>query len=332
MCIRDRCWARQREVTDSLIMLLLALVKRIHTRAERRVEQAYLEEVRRIHGKVGILYHVAEAALAHPDGVVRDVVYPVASEDLLRDLVKEYKASGTAYRERVQVVMRASFKGHYRRILPALLEVLEFRSNNDRHRPVIRALELIRRYVDSGLHLYPADEIVPLDGVVETAWREMVVESEADGVPRVNRLNYELCTLQAMRDALRAKEIWVAGALRFRNPDEDVPSDFAEQRAAYCQTLHQPEQAEDFIARVRADLEERLAALNAFMAHKLPRGKQAGSASARTPQSKETLGGAGLPTTQRETSEETGQGRQKAVVAEAWEPRVSKASSGTARI
>ena len=46
--------------------------------------------------------------------------------------------------------MRASFANHYRRMIPQLLELLEFRSNNDLHRPVIEALELARylsRYV-----------------------------------------------------------------------------------------------------------------------------------------------------------------------------------------
>ena len=70
------CWARQREVTDNLVVLLLAVVKRISTRAERRVDQAYMEEMRHVHGKTGLLYRVAEAALAAPEGTVREVPFP----------------------------------------------------------------------------------------------------------------------------------------------------------------------------------------------------------------------------------------------------------------
>jgi hypothetical protein len=32
---------------------------------------------------------------------------------------------------------------------------------------------------------------------------------------------------------LRCKEIWVVGANRYRNSDEDVPADFETQRTAY---------------------------------------------------------------------------------------------------
>jgi hypothetical protein len=33
--------------------------------------------------------------------------------------------------------MRRSYQAHYRRLLPPLLETLEFRSNNEAHRPVV---------------------------------------------------------------------------------------------------------------------------------------------------------------------------------------------------
>jgi hypothetical protein len=43
-----------------------------------------------------MLCEVAEAALAKPDGTVREVVYKVVSEKTLKDIVKEYKAKGNA--------------------------------------------------------------------------------------------------------------------------------------------------------------------------------------------------------------------------------------------
>ena len=67
------------------------------------------------------------------------MVYPVAGEKTLRDLVAEYKSSGTAYRRTVQTTLRASCTGHYRRGLVKLLEVLEFRTGSGACRPVIEA-------------------------------------------------------------------------------------------------------------------------------------------------------------------------------------------------
>jgi len=38
-----------------------------------------------------------------------------------------------------------------------------------------------------------------------------------------------LSVLQALREKLRCKEIWVVGANRYRNPEEDLPADFEAQ-------------------------------------------------------------------------------------------------------
>ncbi len=85
---------RTQEVTDALVILLIQLVHRIGKRAERRVEAAYLNDLKRVARKTRILYRIADAALHHPDESVREVVFPVANEQTLRDLVAEYKAQG----------------------------------------------------------------------------------------------------------------------------------------------------------------------------------------------------------------------------------------------
>lgn len=95
--------------------------------------------------------------------------------------------------------MRNAYRSHYRRMLTRLLETLDFRSNNDRHRPVMEALALIRKHVDSR-RTYPPDEIVPLDDIVPETWRDIVIEHDEDGSTRVNRVAYEICVLEALRD------------------------------------------------------------------------------------------------------------------------------------
>lgn len=83
-------------------------------------------------GKENILFSIAEAALEKPDDAVRAVVFPAVTggEQTLRELVHEFKTNGPVYRRTVQTTLKASYTGHYRRGLIALLEVLEFRSNN----------------------------------------------------------------------------------------------------------------------------------------------------------------------------------------------------------
>src|ERR1019366_595429 len=185
---------------------------------------------------------------------VRDVVFPVVAEQTLRDLVKEWKATGPTYKTTLRTVIRNSYKGHYRRMVPRILQTLEFRSDNRHHRPVIQALDLLKKYADTKLHTFPAEEEVPIDGVARGLWREAVVEKDAEGRTRVNRITYEICVLEALREKLRCKEVWVVGANRYRNPDDDLPADFEARRAPYYQALKLPLEADRFIADLQAEM------------------------------------------------------------------------------
>ena len=254
-------YLRARTLTDDLVDLLIETIHQIGARAERKVERELLDDLKRVTGKHNLLFELADATLVQPDGVVRDVVFPVVAEQTLRDLVKEWKATGPTYRITLRTVIRNSYRGHYRRMVPKLLDALQFRSNNERHRPVMRALEVVKRFADSKVHTYPAGEEVPLDGVVRGLWREAVVEKDASGRDRVNRITYEIAVLEALREQLRCKEIWVVGANRYRNPDEDLPTDFEANRDDYYQALGLPLDAERFITELQTEMHE---ALNTF--------------------------------------------------------------------
>jgi hypothetical protein len=102
-------------------------------------------------------------------------------------------------------------------MVPKLLATLEFCSNNERHRPVMQALDLVKRFAETKVRAFPIEEEVPLDGVVRGLWRDAVVEKDAAGRDRVNRMTYEVAVLEALRERLRCKEIWVFGANRYRS-------------------------------------------------------------------------------------------------------------------
>src|SRR5258708_4367408 len=186
-------------------------------------------------------------------------------EKLLRDVIKEYKAKSPAFRKQVHLIMRASYSHHYRRMVPELLEILDFRSNNELYRPVIRALQLVKDYVHSPRQYYPDHEIIPIKEVVAPKWREFVAEQDDDGTSRVNRLNYEVCTLQALREKVRVREIWIEGANRYRDPDDDLPTDFNQKRATYYEALRQPTEADVFIEKLKDDMRKALRSLDGAM-------------------------------------------------------------------
>jgi hypothetical protein len=259
------CFLWAQEITDGLVELLIQIAHKIDVRAEKRVEEEYANEFKCVANKEGILYRIAEASVEHPDEPVRKVIFEVASEKLLRDLIKEYKAKSPAFRKQVHLIMRASYSHHYRRMVPELLDMLDFRSNNDLYKPVIRAIQLAKDYVRSPRQYYPDNEIIPIKEVVAAKWREFVVEKEDNETEKVNRLNYEVCVLQALREKIRVREIWIVGADRFRNPDEDLPTDFSQKRETYYEALRQPTEAEKFVEQIKEDMCKALRSLDGAM-------------------------------------------------------------------
>ena len=95
------CWQRRQEILDGLVDLLIQIVHRISVRAEKKVVEELLGDLQKVHGKTTLLFKMAEAALEQPDGVVKEVLYPVVSEQTLSDLVKEYRSHGPTYRRHV---------------------------------------------------------------------------------------------------------------------------------------------------------------------------------------------------------------------------------------
>ena len=257
------CCQRRKEIIDGLVDLLIHVVHRIGVRAERKVVNALLHDLRTVHGKTTLLFRIAEVAVNHPDGVIKEVVYPVVGKQTLHDLVREFKATGAAYLQEVHTRIRSCYGRHYRRMLSPLLGALTFRSNNAQHRPVVDALEFLRSHNEHRHRFFSLDEGVPIDGVIRPTLRDMVVETGAHGVERINRITYEIAVLQALREQLRCKEVWVLGADRYRNPDDDLPVDFEVRRQEYYAALKQPPGADAFVARLKRSMVVALEQLNA---------------------------------------------------------------------
>jgi TnpA family transposase len=255
-------WLRSREITDNLIELLILIIHRIGIRAEKKIDKELLKDFKRVNGKPTLLFRIANAALDNPEGSIKRVIFPVVNENTLKNLVKEFKNTGSAYKEKVYTVMRASYANHYRRMVPEILNLLEFCSNNDVHRPVIKAIELIKEYNNINKHYFSDEDVIPIDGIVTSEMKNMIIEKDSKGKEQLNRINYEIVILQALRDKLRCKEIWVVGASRYRNPEEDLPSNFEENREENYKALKQPINVEEFISNLKNSMVDSLNQLN----------------------------------------------------------------------
>lgn len=259
---------RATEVTDDVTRMMLELIRKIDTLTERQLDRELLQDIKRVEGKMQILFRIAEAVVEEPDGTVRDVLFPRVKEETFQNLVSEFKTSGPQYRLLHQYYMRNKYARHYRRMLPPVLENLTFRSDN-RFQPVVEALALIKRNLGTKHQYFP--EEVPLAGVVGRSWEATVIEGQ-NGETKINRKYYELCVLQKLERALKCKEVWVEGAATFCNPSEDLPTDWSreEKRADYYRSLDHPLEVKSFLDPLRGRLSDALTAFN----RQLPRNPQ----------------------------------------------------------
>ena len=89
-----------------------------------------------------------------------------------------------------------------------------------------------------------------------------VLEEDRQGNPQVNCINYEICVLTALRERLRCKEIWVAGAEATGTPMKTCRGISRTRRAEYYRELGRDADARAFIAGLKTRLSEALTRLN----------------------------------------------------------------------
>lgn len=242
---------RGEDLTDHLVDLFVEIVHKMTKKAERRIEEGLGEVLQKAPGKMVKLYKMAKASVRAPKGIVDEVIYPVVSEKWLQALIQEVENHG-GYKGKVQKAIQSSYRSHYRRMLPELLNNLEFRTTAQ-HQPLLGALELLKAHLERKQTDYPKGTQVPLQGIVPVDWLPHVLEGEGDGT-KIHRTAYEICVLKALREKLRCREIWVLGSRRHRDPEEDLPQDFEERKAYYYGELGLPLDPKVYLRSLREEL------------------------------------------------------------------------------
>ncbi|NQY74051.1 MAG: Tn3 family transposase [Candidatus Margulisbacteria bacterium] len=252
---------KKRGITDTVIDLLIQIVHNVGAHAEKRVKRNILNDVKKVSGKYGILLRLSELSLQNPKGVINRIIYPIVGEGKLSDIVKELR-SNYSYQTQVYTVVRRSYATHYRRMVPLILDVLDFHSNNKAFAPIIEAIHLLKKYATTKKQCFPLEEDIPIEGVIRKKMKDLIIETDENGNPRINRINYEICVLQALRDKIRCREIWATGADRYRNPDEDLPSDFQLKKQEHYLALNLTMDVELFMNDLKDKMDTSLIQFN----------------------------------------------------------------------
>ena len=247
---------RREELTDHLADLLVETVHKMGKKAEKSIDKGFSDALQKASSKMAKLYRIAKAAIEAPQGIVSEVIFPEVPKKWFQTLIQEVEA-GAGYTGKVKTALQRSYRFHYRRMLPELLNNLEFRCTKAEHQPLMQALVLVKSQLEVKKPFFPKGIEIPLKGIVPASWVPLVVEEK-----KVNRMAYEICVLKALREQLRCREIWVLDSRRYRNPEDDLPQDFEERKADYYKDLGIPMDAKVFTATLREELTQHLKALN----------------------------------------------------------------------
>ena len=253
-------YRRNEELTDHLVDLLVETIHKMGKTAANRIETSIGKALQKAAGKMAKLYQMAKAAVESPKGIIEEVIFPAAPEKWLMTLIQEVE-QGSAYKGKVRRSLQRSYRFHYRRMVPELLNILEFRCTNVKHQPVMQALEIIKGNLNHRGTAYPMGVMVPLKGVVSSDWMPLVVDDDGE-THKVNRIAYEICVLKALRERLRCREIWVVGSRRYRDPEEDLPRDFEERKTVYYEDLGVPLDPKAFTSALREEMTKYLKMLD----------------------------------------------------------------------
>lgn len=99
------CWKRQQEVSDQLIDLLNGVIQKLKRRAEQRVAEEVFQDFKQVTGKHQLLYRIATVCLANPSGSIQEHIYPIASPQILQNIIQEFQSKGVTYQQRIHKVV-----------------------------------------------------------------------------------------------------------------------------------------------------------------------------------------------------------------------------------
>jgi len=116
------------------------------------------------------------------------------------------------------------------------------------------------KYAQSQFQSYPKDALVPVTGVLDGDWVDLAHRGDPAG-SRILRTVHEVCLFRVLRERLRCTKIWVDGADRWRNPEEDLPADFEAHRGVCYAKLAKPLASAEFIEPLQAEMTAELEAI-----------------------------------------------------------------------
>jgi hypothetical protein len=227
-------------------------VGRLLRRAEVREEEAVLRNARSVNDKVRLFTQLGEALLAARDAKqdpLQAVETAVGWDRLARSVEEARRLVRPNELDFVALTARAWPVLH--RLAPLFLNALHFRGL-PAAAGTVRAVETLQAIYRSNNKDWPSSLPVAF---LRLGWRKAVLSED-----KANRRIWEVATLLALRDRLRAGDIWVEGSRQWRAVEDQLitPDVFQSMRHSGPLPVAVPETARAWLDERRELLARRL--------------------------------------------------------------------------
>lgn len=239
---------------DHLAEMFIRRISTIHKRAKEELEKIHLRQRQKLEQLVATLDGVLEILAQEPDNqeagsLIREYLSPDGNLDRLRETCAEVQATGG---NNYLPLIWKHFKSH-RSLLFRLSHILQLEPTTQ-DRTLIQALELVQD--NENLHREWIDDHVDLS-FASDRWAKVVRRSASEGPP-TNRRYLEVCVFSHLASELRSGDLCVLGSESFADYRKQLLpwEECLVRLPAYCEKVGLPNNAKDFIATLKAQLEE----------------------------------------------------------------------------
>ena len=302
------CIIQHQIMADNLTDLLIKLLKQIVTKAERKVDKLIKAECKRVKGKLGTLLVLAKTSIDHPQGIIRETIYPNVPQDRLIDITNELGSNESWYQNQVKSKAISLYTHNNRRIVWAIIDALDLQTTFSFSR-ILSAVKIMKQintannplkdrlYDATLLNNFFSSDWISLIAIAqdpstitavekidqpsesfeqfdsfEESLQSLFLESKLSSEPtkepagntkvKISWNAFELGVFAKLEKEIKVKNIWVHQSYRYRNPEEDGPKDFYENKTYYFAFCNLPEDVNDFVDSLKERADKGLSDLN----------------------------------------------------------------------
>ncbi|MEZ7129055.1 hypothetical protein ACBR40_27305 [Nonomuraea sp. AD125B] len=248
------------EVLDEVVQLFDQAVSAQESKAAHRMREALAERAKAGEDRQALL-----------DAILAVVADPAVPDEEVGGLIRgerigwqrlrsaQERALPPPPRDHGHLAALEGSYGYLRQFTPQVLEAVAF-AGGTAAADLLRAVEILRESNAAGTRKVPAEAPATF---VPARWQGYLEAAARSGNTSAFRHYWELCVLLALRDALRAGDVWVPGSRRYADPAAYLltPAGWADHRAEFCRLVGKPADAASGLAQVADELHAALGEL-----------------------------------------------------------------------